>query len=200
VVEKRDEQLLADHLTGKPGAFDALLRRYANELYGFLRRFVGNAAAAEDLVQDTFLQLHLAAASFDTSRALKPWLYTIAANKARDYLRSHGRRRELSLDGAGSDEDGPVPVQNLEAAEIPLVEQFDSEQRKEVVRAVIARLPEHQRLILALGYYQQLPYAEIAEILDIPVGTVKSRLHSAVARFAKLWYEHTKTASPTEPR
>jgi RNA polymerase sigma-70 factor (ECF subfamily) len=200
VDEKRDEELLAEHLAGKPGAFDALLRRYANELYGFLRRFVGNATAAEDLVQDTFLQLHLAAASFDTSRALKPWLYTIAANKARDYLRSHGRRRELSLDGARPDEDGPVPARNLEAAEAPLVEQYDTEQRKEVVRAVIARMPEHQRLILALGYYQQLPYAEIAEILDIPVGTVKSRLHSAVTRFAKLWYEHTKTASPTEPR
>lgn len=196
--EKRDEELLAEHLAGKPGAFEVLARRYVNGLFGFLCRFVGNAAAADDLVQETFLQVHLAAASFDPARSLKPWLYTIAANKARDYLRSHSRRHERSLDAAGRDEDAPVPAQNLEADEVPVLEQFDAEQRQELVRAVVARMPEHQRLILALGYYQQLPYAEIAEILDIPVGTVKSRLHSAVTRFAKLWHQQMRTSSTAE--
>jgi RNA polymerase sigma-70 factor (ECF subfamily) len=185
-ISRTDEQLLTDHLSGRPDAFDVLVRRYVPELYGFLARFVNNGAAADDLVQETFVQVHLAAASFDRDRAFKPWLYTIAANKARDYMRSRGRRQELTLDG-GSDEDGPTAGQTVEAADAPTGEPAEREERKEAVRALVDQMPEHLRLVLLLGYFQQLPYAEIAEILDIPVGTVKSRLHAAVNHFAELW-------------
>ena len=183
---RTDEQLLADHLSGRADAFDSLVRRYVPELYGFLARFVNNTAAADDLVQETFVQVHLAAASFDRDRAFKPWLYTIAANKARDYMRSRGRRQEMTLD-AGSDEDGPTAGQMVESAEAPTGQSAEREERKEAVRALVDQMPEHLRLVLLLGYFQQLPYAEIAEILDIPVGTVKSRLHAAVNHFAELW-------------
>ncbi len=80
VDPRSDEALLAEHLAGKPGAFDELVARYADDLYSFFQRFVGNASAADDLVQETFLQVHLAANTFDPARAFKPWLYTIAAN------------------------------------------------------------------------------------------------------------------------
>lgn len=185
-ISRTDEQLLADHLSGRSGAFDDLVRRYVPELYGFLARFVNNGAAADDLVQETFVQVHLAAASFDRDRAFKPWMYTIAANKARDYMRSRGRRQEMTLDG-GSDDDGPSAGQMVEAADAPTGEPAEREERKEAVRALVDQMPEHLRLVLLLGYFQQLPYAEIAEILDIPVGTVKSRLHAAVNHFAELW-------------
>ena len=82
---RRDEELLADHLAGKKGAFDILVQRYADELFAFLHRFVGNAAAADDLVQESFLQAHLAANAFDPQRALRPWLHTIAPTNARHY-------------------------------------------------------------------------------------------------------------------
>jgi RNA polymerase sigma-70 factor (ECF subfamily) len=186
VKERRDEELLADHLAGTAGAFDALVARYADELYGFLFRFVGNAAAADDLTQEAFVQVHLAAGAFDPERRFRPWLYTIAANKARDYLRSHGRRTEQSLDSQGRDGQRPAS-QLLEADEPRAGESADAEQTRSRVRELIAQMPEHLRLILMLGYYHQMPYAEIAEILDIPVGTVKSRLHAAVTHFAKLW-------------
>ena len=194
--DRRDEELLADHLAGKSGAFGLLLARYADELYGFLLRFVGNAAVADDLVQETFLQVHLAGSGFDLSRRFRPWVYTIAANKARDYLRSRGRRSEQSLDARGKNDEGPLPVDALAAEGASAFEVADSEEVKEAVRALIAQMPEHLRLILMLGYYQQLPYAEIAEILEIPVGTVKSRLHSAVTHFGKLWHNHAR-AFPT---
>ena len=187
VKELRDEELLADHLAGKAGAFDVLVARYADELYGFLFRFVGNAAVADDLVQEAFLQVHLAAGAFDPKRSFRPWLYTIAANKARDYLRGRGRRSEQSLDGRGNDDEAPGIGHILEADNVDSEQAADAEQTKSAVRMLIARMPEHLRLILVLGYYHQLPYAEIAEILDIPVGTVKSRLHTAVNQFAKLW-------------
>jgi RNA polymerase sigma-70 factor (ECF subfamily) len=189
VESRSDEALLADHLSGEPGAFEALVARYVNELYGFLCRFVGNAAAAEDVVQETFLQVHLAAGSFNQSRPFKPWLYTIAANKARDLLRARSRRQELSLDGGPSDEQRST-AGTLEAADAGLLDSVDDSEQGAVVRALIAQMPEHLRLILVLGYYQQLPYAEIAEVLEIPVGTVKSRLHAAVNHFARLWHSH----------
>jgi len=192
VQSKRDEELLADHLAGDPAAFETLVNRYARELYAFLCRFVGNATAAEDIIQETFVQVHLAARSFDPARAFKPWLYTIAANKARDYMRARGRRHEFSLDSAGPDDDAPVPLKLLGTQTSDESARVESEDERALVRKVVDRMPPHLRLILILGYFQQLPYAQIAEILDIPVGTVKSRLHAAVQHFGRLWRARTE--------
>lgn len=196
---RSDEQLLADHLHGQAGAFDRLVARYTQELYVFLCRFVADPNAAEDIIQETFVQVHLAANTFDPERRFRPWLYTIAANKARDYLRSRGRRSLFSLDSTGGDEDGSSMADTISAEQTSLSEQAETEERKAAVRKLIDEMPEHLRLILMLGYFQQLPYAEIAEILRIPVGTVKSRLHAAVQHFAKLWQRHTEVGSRGEP-
>lgn len=198
VKELTDEALLVEHLAGKPGSFEQLVSRYADELYGFLYRFVGNGALAEDLVQETFLQVHLSVGSFDPARRFRPWLYTIAANKARDMLRSRGRRTEQSLDARKPDEDRPSTSQVLEA-EVPAADEVaDEQERKRLVQTLIQRMPDHLRMILTLGYYQQLAYAEIAEILDIPVGTVKSRLHAAVNHFGRLWRAEVDTGDPEQ--
>ncbi len=191
---ERDEALLAAHIAGAPGAFDHLVRRYADELYAFFARFVGNRTAADDLVQDTFLQVHLAAGSFDPERTFKPWLYTIAANKARDFMRARRRRPAQSLDQAAGDPDGPSPAALLEADSPAVSENSETDEQRRRVQAVVAAMPEHLQLILVLGYYQKLPYAEIANVLDIPVGTVKSRLHSAVKQFAQLWLAENPTS------
>ncbi len=193
--QKRDEELLAEHLAGGPGAFEALVGRYADELYTFFARFVGNGAAAEDLVQETFLQVHLSAATFDPTRTLKPWIYTVAANKARDYMRARGRRPEQSLDATTDDSELPAPSALLAAGGVSVADELDAQSQRELVQAMIARMPEHLRTILIMGYYQRLPYSEIAEILEIPVGTVKSRLHSAVEHFARLWMGRTKAGA-----
>jgi RNA polymerase sigma-70 factor, ECF subfamily len=198
VTDRRDEELLAEHLAGAAGAFDSLVARYADDLYGFLFRFVGSASVADDLVQETFLQVHLAAGAFDSSRSFRPWLYTIAANKARDYLRGRGRRTEQSLDAHGPDDDRPGQIDSVASEGASPVEAAGAEETKQTVRVLISRMPENLRLILMLGYYEQLPYADIAEILGIPIGTVKSRLHAAVTQFAKLWQGHTRAATTGE--
>ena len=192
---RNDEQLLADHLHGKAGAFDCLVTRYTQELFVFLCRFVADSNVAEDLLQETFVQVHLAASTFDPSRSLRPWIYTIAANKARDYLRSRGRKPLFSIDSTGSDEEGTALAQTIPAEQTPLLGQAEADEQQAAVRKVIDRMPEHLRLMLMLGYFQQLPYAEIAEILQVPVGTVKSRLHAAVQHFAKLWRQYTEVGS-----
>lgn len=186
VESKSDEQLLADHIQGATGAFDQLVARYADELYGFLCRFVADKSAADDLIQDAFMQVHLASRMFDPSRSFRPWLYTIAANKARDHLRSRGRRQHYSLD-ASSGEDGPTMSQSVPADGPTLSETAETQEQNEAVRELVDQMPDHLRLILTLGYFQQLPYADIAQVLEIPIGTVKSRLHSAVNHFGKLW-------------
>lgn len=185
--ERTDAELLQQHLAGDPDAFEALASRYTDELFGFLLRYVNQPAIADDLVQETFVQVHLSADSFDPSRRFKPWLYTIAANKARDYLRAKSRRPLQSLDAVKADDDAPALADQLESDAPTADQQLADAERRQRVRDLIEQMPEHLRTILLLGHFQKLPYAEIGEVLDIPVGTVKSRLHAAVNHFAKLW-------------
>lgn len=189
LTELSDEQLVSAYRGGRTEAFEALVRRYRPELLHFLIRFAGNRAAGEDLFQETFLQVHISADTFDVSKRFKPWLFTIGANKARDHLRKRKRRRTMSLSGGidkGSD-DSPAFVDLMEA-DLPLPEEMaqDSE-TAELVKEVVDSMPDHLREVLLLAYFQQFPYKQIAEMLEIPLGTVKSRLHAAVGTFAQLW-------------
>jgi len=188
VGERTDEQLLADHIDGDPAAFRSLIDRYAQELMHFLIRFLGSRASAEDVFQEAFLQVHLSADTFDPDRRFKPWLFTIAANKARDHHRKHARRHTLSLSASMGGEGESQRYVDLLEADLPGPEDplADSE-RSRMVRAVVEDLPPHLREILLLGYFQRMSYGQVAECLDIPLGTVKSRLHAAVAAFARSW-------------
>jgi len=184
-----DAQLLQRHLEGDAEAFGVLLRRHQRELYSFLVRFTGSRSLAEDVFQETFFQLHVSAAAFDTSRRLKPWLFTIAANKARDAMRSRWRRHAAPLDAtvAGSENEQTTYV-NLMPANIPAPdESLSNLETRRAVQNIVNRMPEHLRTVLLLSYFHEFPYKQIAEILDVPLGTVKSRLHAAVKYFAAQW-------------
>lgn len=185
----RDEELLAEFLAGQPESYELLVRRHSTELYRFLVRFTGSATAAEDLVQDAFLQVYLSAESFDRSRKFKPWLFTIAANKARDWMRSRGRRPEVPLDAhvGSSQDEGQRYMDFLADAVTNPSESLEEEEDRELVRSVLAGMPDHLREVLILGYYHRLPYKVIAEVLEVPLGTVKSRLHAAVGHFGKAY-------------
>jgi len=184
-----DTELLQLHLGGDPEAFESLVGRYRRELFNFLARFTGNAAMAEDVFQDTFLQVHLSAGTFDLSRRLKPWLFTIAANKARDALRKSYRRQAAPLDAkiAGSNSQESTYA-DLMPSDIPPPEEslLNLETRQAVTR-IIDAMPENLRTVLLMSYFNEFPYKEIAEVLEVPLGTVKSRLHAAVQHFARQW-------------
>jgi RNA polymerase sigma-70 factor (ECF subfamily) len=180
-----DEELLRGFLAGDAGAFEAIVQRFATELFTFVVRFVGSAASAEDVVQETFLQVHQSAGGFDSDRRFKPWLFTIAANKARDHLRSRARKRERSVEtGRGGEDENPSLLEILSDPSGGPEEALETNEQRELVRQVIDEMPEHLREVLLLGYYQRFAYKDIAEVLGIPLGTVKSRLHAAVANFA----------------
>jgi RNA polymerase sigma-70 factor (ECF subfamily) len=159
-------------------------------------------AVAEDLFQETFLQVHESAHTFDVERRFRPWLFTIGANKARDYLRKARRRHTLPLSAPISGEAGEAggSFADLLEGDLPLPpEGAETQETAELVRQVVDEMPDHLREILLLAYFQQFPYKQIAEILEIPLGTVKSRLHAAVAAFADIWkhrYEEQETGAP----
>lgn len=187
LTDATDEQLVERFRDGATPAFELLVKRYRHELFHFLIRFVGNRASAEDIFQEAFLQVHQSIESFDVTRRFKPWLFTIAANKARDFLRRSSQRQAAALSAKIGDEDGREFMDLMEA-DLPLPDQtFEKEELRERVRQVAASLPDHLREILLLAYFHRFPYKEIAEMLDIPLGTVKSRLHAAVGTFAQYW-------------
>src|SRR4029077_6490405 len=116
------EQLLAGYRDGDKASFSALVSRYQRELYHFLVRFLGNRAAAEDVFQETFLQVHQSAEAFALQRRFKPWLFTIAANKARDLIRSQARRPTNPLQASispGDEESGEFIDLMQSTAELP---------------------------------------------------------------------------------
>jgi RNA polymerase sigma-70 factor (ECF subfamily) len=201
-VERRsDEDLLAAYRTGDNAAFAALVRRHHDDLIRFLLRLTGSRAAAEDAFQETFLQVHLSAEMFDPTRRFKPWLFTIAANKARDALRRNTRRKALDLSapisggGSGGDGQGRTYVDLLEIDVDPPGAALDKEERDRLVQSALDELPFALREILLLAYFQRLSYNQIADALGIPLGTVKSRLHAAVAAFARKWKTVSKGIS-----
>jgi len=189
LTNQTDSELLDRYCEGEEGAFSELVDRYKNGLYAFLRKFLNRHEMVEDVFQETFLQLYSSRESFDRSRPLRPWLFTIAANKAKDALRKAQRTAAVSIGTlAQSDEMSFEEVLNLltQDDQAPI----HSLQRQETaasVKQIIAELPEALRGILILAYFNQFSYKQIAGMLSIPIGTVKSRLHTAVARFAKEW-------------
>jgi RNA polymerase sigma-70 factor, ECF subfamily len=190
-----DEDLLARFCRGQTEAFGILLRRYERELYGYLRRYLGDSDLAEDVFQNTFLQLYVKSGQYQQGRPVRPWLYTIATHQAIDALRRNGRHQAVSLDQYQQEtRDGEIGnlLEMLETRGPSPVDLAEGEERKQRVRASVDRLPEFLRQVVILTYYQGLKYREVAEILDIPVGTVKSRLHAALIRLHDNW-----SASPS---
>ena len=184
-----DEDLLVGYCQqGDRRLFEELVRRYERELYSYLRRYLGNAEMAEDAFQQTFLQVHLKCDQYEPGRKVRPWLYTVATNQAIDAQRRNRRHRMVSLDRrmGHDDADAGALVDMLVQDEAGPVELLESGEQREFVRELVDRLPEQLRQVVNLVYYQGLKYREAADVLSIPVGTVKSRLHAAIQKLNEL--------------
>ncbi len=189
-----DLALLRQHLAGDVDAFEVFVRRYHKPLYAFLVRFTASHSLADDVFQETCLKVHRAAKTLHDRGSIKSWLFTIAANTARDALRSRTRRQTVSLDQSLDDDHGRrrtfgdlLAAKNCSPEELSV----NRETRQAVLTQVSAMTPR-LREVLALSYLTDMTQANIAEILDIPLGTVKSRLHQAVRDFAERWRRTTR--------
>jgi RNA polymerase sigma-70 factor (ECF subfamily) len=163
-----DEELMEAVAAGDAGALEALSRRYERPLHQFLWRHLGGRDV-DDLYQETWLRVVRAAARFDRRRRFSTWLFQIAVNLCRDH---HRRPPDEPTDAAGLDAVAPDDIARRGAA-------LDAER-------LLAALPEPQRAAVLLRYYHDLPEEDVATILGCPRGTVKSRLHHAMATLKQL--------------
>jgi RNA polymerase sigma-70 factor, ECF subfamily len=160
-----DEELVGHVAHGDEHALAELLRRYQDGLSHFIHRHTGGRDV-EDLYQETWLRVVRHAARFDRTKRFSTWLFQIAVNLCRDWhRRAPPEPAELSATVAAADVSARTDA-GLDAARL------------------VALLPEHQREVVILRYYHDLSEDEVAQILDCPKGTVKSRLHNALARLA----------------
>jgi RNA polymerase sigma-70 factor, ECF subfamily len=189
LVSWTDEKLMLSYCSdGNAQAFEELVHRYEKELYGYLRHYLGNAEMAEDVFQQTFLQIHLKCEQFEPGRKVRPWLYTVATNQAIDYQRRNRRHRMRSLNHAAArNGDGASASMDIFDRGVmgPDIDVETAEEHEALHRAVEA-LPELSKQIVTLVFFQGLKYREAAEILSVPVGTVKSRLHAAMRKLTEI--------------
>ncbi len=169
-----DEDLALGIKQGHRDCLQALVERHHSPLLGFLYRMSGgDRSLAEDMVQETFLRVLRTIDQYQHLRPFKPWLYTIATNLIRDYYRRFETRAQVDLS-----------EQKLSqmADSDPIEDDLQAADEAKAIAAALLSLPAHQREVVVLRYYQELPLAEISAILDIPVGTVKSRLSIGLGR------------------
>jgi RNA polymerase sigma-70 factor (ECF subfamily) len=146
---------------------------------------------AEDVFQNTFLRVHARRHLYGKNRRVRPWLYTIATHQAIDALRKEGRQASISLNEKHSVDGSDLgTLLNLLEAKTPTpVERLIERERREWTRRAVDALPDHQRVVILLIYFQGLKYGEVAEILEMPVGTVKSRVHKALLALNQAWQD-----------
>ena len=169
--------------------FEVLVHRYKNAIVSFLFRYVGDPRTAEDLAQEAFLRVFRKIAEYNSTAKFSTWLYTIASNLAKDEFKRRSRHPAGSLDwesGKGADTTRNVPT--AMAADDPGPdEELERGEVRERVAFALKLLKEDDREILVLKDVQGLAYEEIARILDLPMGTVKSRISRARLAFKDAW-------------
>jgi len=196
---RSDEELLLEYRTTEDsGVFTELVSRYQRELFNYLRRFLGSAAKAEDVFQQTFLQVHVKCELFQVGRKFRPWLYTIATHQAIDYQRRNRRHHRLSLDQSqrSSGEEVGSLMEIVVSQDLGPQAKAENSERTEWIHGAVGNLPDTLQSAVQLVYFRGMKYSDAAQVLSIPVGTIKSRLHSALKSLGQSWREGHTTNRP----
>ena len=171
-----DHALVQRSLEGDERAFAELVTRYSGALFRLSWRMLRNEEEARDAVQEVFLRVHRALATFDQRRKFSTWILRITTNHCIDRIRRR-RLKTLSIDVDDADEDR-APILLVDERPTPEA-RYSRTSLQALLDGLVARLPPIYRVVVELRYKQELTYDEIAEVLDIPLGTVKARLHRA---------------------
>jgi RNA polymerase sigma-70 factor (ECF subfamily) len=184
-VSADDQRLIIECLKGNPNAFGALVRRYQDRLYHTVFRLVDNAEDAQDVVQEVFLNAYQSLEAFKGDSQLFTWLYRIAVNAAISHKRK--KRQAISLDAARHGARGAEPQDPSEQSR-PGYALEQAEQGQRVWQALSRLSPEH-RAVLVLKDMEGQKYETMAEVLQVPIGTIRSRLHRARLELRELLEE-----------
>jgi len=182
---QQDEDALARFKSGDPSAFTDIVEAHKDSVHQFVLACLGRTGEAEDLAQEVFLQAYQALPSFRGESRLSTWLYSLARHVCLHHLRAKRAEKRTAVEVELPDwldlPDGQPGAESL----------LQDEETRACVRQAVDSLPPPLRAVIVLSHWEDLPYAEISRILDIPVGTVKSRAHNAAAllagRLKPLW-------------
>ena len=180
--ELSDEILIKKFQEGDVGAYNQLVFRFKDRLLNFIYRFVNDLDLAEDLVQDTLLKLYTHKDSYQEIAKFSTWLYTIAANLARTELRKKKRRKTFSVTELSRDDREFI----IASSDVDPSEDLSSQNFEKSVQMALAELPDDFKTIIILRDIQELSYDEISKIVEVPLGTVKSRINRGRVKLQQL--------------
>jgi RNA polymerase sigma-70 factor (ECF subfamily) len=187
-----DEELVEEFQRGDPYAFDVLVGRWDRKIQGAIYRIMGPEEDARDLCQETFLKAYRALGTFKKEARFSSWLYQIALNVCRDRLRRRKSRPQVSLDELM--EVGEIAPVGRGPSALDLIEARDLSR---LVAAAVESLPQEQREVIVLKEYQGLTFLEIAQTLDVPISTVKTRLYRGLGQLRqRLERQGIRAATP----
>lgn len=197
--ERCDEDLMLALKGDDDGAFGELMRRHRGPIVNYVSRMIGDRDRAEDLAQEVFLRVYRHAGTYRVTARFTTWLYTIASNLGKNELRNRARRKNTSVEDMQRE-------LNQEDYHLGTREDFlqpdriaDLNDRQRKVRIAIDRLPEHFRMMLVLRDLEGFAYEEIASMLDLPLGTVKSRINRARLEFKRQVEPLLESARANDP-
>ncbi len=174
--QELDSALVQRAKAGDKGAFDLLVRKYQHRIAAVVSRFVRDYAECQDVVQDSFIRAYKSMPGFRGDSQFYTWMYRIAVNTAKNHLASRKRRPNADVELEDAEHiDGGIHIQNNDTPEHELLR----EEIAQVVSKALAQLPEDIRQAITLREMEGLSYEEIAEVMNTPVGTVRSRIFRA---------------------
>jgi RNA polymerase sigma-70 factor (ECF subfamily) len=172
-----DEELVSAFRGGDLSAFDTLVKRWEKKIQGAVFRIMGSGEDARDLAQETFLRAYRGLPTFKSEARFSSWLYQIALNLCRDRLRQRRGKIMLSIEDLD-----PATAARIDRSAASAQELVEARDTSRLVSGAMATLPEEQREVIVLKEYQGLTFQEIADTLDVPVSTVKTRLYRGLVQ------------------
>jgi RNA polymerase sigma-70 factor (ECF subfamily) len=176
-VQVEDEGLVLETLAGSQASFQLLVERYQERIFSLARHYTRNPVDVEDLVQDTFLKAYSRLETFERQSSFFTWLYRIAVNTILDGIKRRGRSPVTSVeDPEALARPGSARISGPSAG-------MEREEIARITHSVLDELPDIFRVVLVMREFEDRPYQEIADLLEISIGTVESRLFRARAKF-----------------
>ena len=176
--EPSDDELIRMYRDGDAGAFETLFDRHYRSVYGFARAILGDSSGPEEVLQEAFLAVARTAGTYTPRGRFRSWLMRIVRNRCLNRLATERARREAV--GRRRED-----VSAIASHEPPPAERADDDEQAAILRAAIAALPERQRDAIALYAFERMSYREVAELLEMPINTVKTLIHRARADLAR---------------
>lgn len=171
IIKKRIKQVLK----GDQNAYAEIVEIYKDKVFQLCYRMLGNRHEAEDMAQEAFIRAYVNIATFNINLKFSTWLYRIATNLCIDRIRK--KKPDFYLDAEVSGTDGLTMYSQIPADTALPEDEVESIELQEIIQREISRLPEKYRSVIVLKYIEELSLNEISEILDMPLGTVKTRIH-----------------------